>query len=323
MKRISNVYGQVISINNLLLAHKNACKGKSKQKGVITFKKNLMPNIIALHNKLKNGEYKNPEYKVFTIYEPKERIIYVLPYESRIIHHAILQIVGDMFVKNFTHNTYSCIKGRGIHKALTRIKTALKDVGGTTYCLKIDVTQFYPSVDHEVLKNMLLRKIKDKQLLWLLFEIIDSAVGLPIGNYLSQTLANFYLSPLDHWIKEELKVKYIWRYCDDIVIFHHCKKQLHEFRSRIEWYMWYELKLKMKSNYQVFPIKSRGADFLGYVSDHDKVLLRPSIKNRFAKMLKYNPNQQSIASYNGWLKHGNCINLKRTLLAQFNETTDG
>lgn len=316
MKRISNVYDQIISIKNLKLAHKNACKGKSKQKGVITFKKKLNANIEALHEELKACNYKNPEYQVFTIYEPKERKIFVLPYRDRIIHHAILQIIGDMFVKNLTKDSYSCIKLRGIHCAKRNVEKALKDKVRSRYCLKIDVTQFYPSVDREILKSLLLRKIKDQRLLKLLFEIIDSAEGLPIGNYLSQYLGNFYLSPLDHYIKEELKAWFMARYCDDIIIFSDNKSYLHEILHKMRVFLWDRLKLKVKGNYQIFPIASRALDFVGYVMDHDKTLIRKSIKKNFIKMVKHNPNKESIASYNGWLLHANTVNLKRKVLSK-------
>jgi|SRR5215217_236348 len=320
MKRINNVYDKIISIQNLLLAHKNACKGKSKQRGVITFKKDIEGNIRRLHEKLKACEYKNPPYKVFLIYEPKEREIYVLPYEDRIIHHAILQVIGEMFRRNLTKNTFSCITGRGIHKALRGVKKALQNKVLTRYALKLDVTKFYPSVDHDILKWMLMRKIKDKRLLKLLFEIIDSAQGLAIGNYLSQFLGNFYLSPFDHWLKEEMKVKDVFRYCDDVVIFADNKHDLHNLLAAIKAYLWDNLKLDVKGNYQIFPIESRGLDFLGYVNDHDKTLLRKSIKVKCAKMMKYNPNRESIASYRGWMKWADCRNLERKLFS--NDTQD-
>lgn len=163
MKRIGNIYNDIISIDNLYLAHKNASKGKSKQNGVIRFKKNLHANIKALHEEMMLCNYKSPEYKTFKIHEPKERDIFVLPYKDRVIQHAILQKIGGMFVKNFTRNTYSCIRGRGLHSAMKSIKLALQNEKATRYCLKIDITKFYPSVDHNILKSLLLRKIKDKR----------------------------------------------------------------------------------------------------------------------------------------------------------------
>lgn len=313
MKRLSNVYDKIVSIDNLLLAHKNACRGKSKQKGVIAFKKNLDANIESLHERLKACDYDTPVYKVFTIHEPKEREIYVLPYIDRIVQHAILQVIGDMFRKNFTKNTYSCIPKRGIHLAKKNMQKFMIDKEASKYCLKIDIVKFYPSVDLDILKVMLRRKIKDVKLLWLLDVIIDSSSGLPIGNFLSQYLGNFYLSPFDHWLKEKMKVKFCARYCDDTVILSDGKDYLHNLLKEIKVYLWDNLRLTVKSNHQVFLISSRGIDFLGYKTFHRYTLLRKSIKKRCAKMMKYNRNEQSMASYNGWLKHGNCINLKRKL----------
>lgn len=318
MKRLGNVYDSIISVENLLLAHKNACKGKSNQKGVIEFKKNLMVNIETLHERLKLCNYVSPEYKMFLIYEPKEREIFVLPYPDRIIQHAILQKIGDMFKRTFTKNTYSCIKGRGVHSAKRNIEKALLDKEATRYCLKIDVTKFYPSVNHEILKSLLLRKLKDIKLIKLLFAIIDSSPGLPIGNYLSQPLGNFYLSYFDHWLKEDIKIKHLFRYCDDVVIFSDNKPELHEILAKIKVYLKDNLRLQVKGNYQVFPVESRGVDFLGYKMFHTHTLLRKTIKQNFARMLKHNPNEQSIASYGGWLKHCDSINLKRKLLCQIN-----
>lgn len=136
---------------------------------------------------LLTGTYVTSKYKTFKIYEPKERIIFSLPYyPDRIIHHAIMNILEPIWVNIFIDNTYSCIKGRGIHKLAKDLKGDLqKDRENTKYCLKLDITKFYPSIDHDILKKIIRKKIKDKLLLVLLDSIIDSAEGVPIGNYLS------------------------------------------------------------------------------------------------------------------------------------------
>lgn len=310
MKRIGNLYDKISSIDNLLLAEKKARKGKSKQHGVKFFDRNREDNIINLHHVLVNKEYKTSEYTVFKIFEGKERIIYRLPYyPDRIVHHAVMNVLEPIFVSSFTKNSYSCIKKRGIHKALTDVRLALKDKEGTKYCLKLDVKKFYPSINHDILKKLLRRKFKDPNLLAMLDEIIDSAEGVPIGNYLSQYLANFYLTYFDHWLKEEMGVKYYFRYCDDLVILGSSKEELHELTNKIRAYLYDELKLKVKSNYQVFPISSRGLDFVGYKCYHDYTLLRKAIKKRFISMIKYNRNTKSVASYNGWLSWCNSKNL--------------
>ncbi len=145
----------------------------------------------------------------------------------------------------------------------------------------------------------------------------ESKLGLPLGNYLSQFLANFYLTYFDHWLKESLKVKYVFRYCDDICILADNKPDLHNLLVKIKEYLWNNLKLEVKSNHQIFPIEVRSIDFVGYCVRKDYVRLRKRIKKRFAKMLSRNKNHHSIASYMGWLLYCDAKNLTKKLL---NET---
>jgi len=315
MKRVGNLYEKTISVENLKLADEKAQKRKSKQYGVRIHNKNKTHNILKLHDLLKNKNYKTSKYSVFKIFEPKEREIFRLPYyPDRIVHHAIMNVLEPIFVATFTADTYSCIKGRGIHALLKKLKKTLKDKNGTIYCLKLDVKKFYPNINHEILKQLLRRKFKDNDLLQLLDEIIDSAVGLPIGNYLSQYFANFYLSYFDHWIKENKKVKYYFRYADDMIVFNDDKQYLHKILFEIKSYLQNNLKLEVKQNYQVFPVASRGVDFVGYVFFHDHILIRKQIKKNFARKIKTNLNSKSIASYLGWLKHCDANHLTKKLL---------
>ena len=304
MKRIGNLFEKICSIENLKLADEKARKGKSKQYGIKLHDKNRENNILLLHESLKNKTYKTSEYNVFEIHEPKIRKIYSLPYyPDRIVHHGIMNILESIFLSVFTTDSYSCIKGKGIHGALLNLNEDLKDRNDTEYCLKLDIKKFYPSINNTILKSLLRKKFKDKDLLWLLDEIIDSAEGCPIGNYLSQTFANFYLAYFDHWLKENKKIKYYFRYCDDMVILSDNKKELHELLLEINNYLNVNLKLELKSNYQIFSVEARGIDFVGYKSFHDFILLRKSIKNKFIKMLRFNKNNKSISSYYGWFKY--------------------
>lgn len=315
MKRVGNIYQQIISIENLIEADVKAQKGKSKQYGVVRHNRNPDQNIWDLHKRLRDKNYKTSNYDVFKVYEPKEREVFRLPYfPDRITHHAIMNVLESIFLKVFTSDSYSCIKGKGIHAASFSVRKALKNVEGTKYCLKLDIRKFYPNIDHDIMKSHLRRKFKDKDLLWLLDEIIDSAPGLPIGNYLSQYFANFYLTYFDHWIKEALKVKYYFRYADDIVILSNDKENLQQILKAIKEYFEIQLKLEVKDNWQIFPVESRGIDFVGYVHFHTHTLLRKSIKKRFARMLKRKPKRESIASYYGWAKHCNSKHLLKKLL---------
>lgn len=315
MKRLSNLYSKITSIENLQLADGKARKGKADQYGVKAHDKNRCANILLLQRMLISKKYTTSAYTTFTVYEPKERIVYRLPYfPDRITHHAVMNVLEPIFVSLFTADTYSCIKGKGIHAAARAVKLALKDIAGTTYCLKLDVKKFYPNIDHHILKQILRRKIKDNDLLWLLDGIIDSAEGLPIGNYLSQYFANLYLTYFDHWLKEQKRVNYYFRYCDDLVILSDSKPYLHALLAEIRGYFTTKLNLTIKQNYQVFPVAARGIDFVGYVFYHSHTRLRKSIKKNFARMLAKRKNQQSIASYYGWAKHCDSKNLLKKLL---------
>lgn len=306
-------------MDNLRLADQRAGKGKRWQPGVIQFSRNRESNLFLLHETLLNKAYKTSEYTVFKVYEPKEREVYRLPYfPDRITHHAIMNLLEPIFMASFTADTYSCIKGKGIHGASFKLRKSLLDTESAKYCLKMDIKKFYPSIDHQVLKQLLRRKIKDKDLLWLLDEIIDSAPGLPIGNYLSQYFANFYLSYFDHWIKQELRVKYYFRYCDDLVFLAEKKPDLHRLSTKVIEYLNDELKLRVKPNYRIFPVTT-GIDFVGYVHYPGYTLLRTGIKRRMAKAVYYG-REKSIASYYGWAKHCNSKNLlKKLSMTKFSE----
>lgn len=314
MKRVGKLYERITSIENLQAADIIARKGKKDQYGIKVHDRTRESNILSLRDQLINRTYHTSAYTTFKVYEPKERIVFRLPYyPDRIVHHAIMNVLEPIFVSSFTRDTYSCIKGRGIHGAFRRIRRALADEQGTLYCLKLDVKKFYPSIDHDILKQLLRRKFKDQDLLWLLDEIIDSAPGLPIGNYLSQYFANFYLTYFDHWLKEEKGAKYYFRYADDLVILAGSKEYLHALFLEIKSYLESNLKLQVKGNYQVFPVKSRGLDFIGYRFYHTHTLLRKSIKQRFARMMARNPNQRSFAAYYGWATHANTNHLLKKL----------
>ncbi len=314
MKRVGDLFERIASMENLEEADRKAQKGKSGQYGVVLHNKNKIQNLHALRDSLLNQTYRTSRYDIFKVFEPKERMVYRLPYfPDRITHHAIMNVLEPIFVNSFTADTYSCIKSRGIHLLLRKLRRDLTDEAGTRYCLKFDVRKFYPSIDHYTLKGLLRRKFKDPQLLWLLDEIIDSAPGLPIGNYLSQFLANFYLSYFDHWLKEEKGVTYYYRYCDDIVILGAAKPGLHALLEDIKLYM-EELQLEIKENHQVFPVASRGIDFVGYVFRHSHVRIRKKIKQNFARKLARHREHPSTASYLGWLSHCNARHLTKKLI---------
>lgn len=214
----------------------------------------------------------------------------------------------------------------------------LTDEENTRYCYKIDLHHFYQSINHEVLKQKFRKVFKDPELLWLLDEIADSIntateedlielslsgeievdpnTGIPIGNYMSQYSGNFYLSSFDHWVKEELHVKHYYRYMDDVVIFASSKEELHEIHRKVTAYTRDYLHLNIKGNYQIFPTKVRGVDFVGYRFFGEYTLLRKSTAINFKRKMRACRKKMennipptysewcSFNSYKGWL--GNC-----------------
>lgn len=327
MKRIGNLYDKIISLDNLRLADEKARKGKGNTYGVKKHDRNRESNILKLHEQLKNKTFKTSEYHIFIIHDPKEREIYQLPYfPDRIVHHAILNIVEPLWISTFIRDTYACVKGRGVHDGMRRVKKALQtDRNGTRYCLKLDIKKFYPSIDHGVLKSIIRKKIKCEDTLALLDGIIDSADGLPIGNGPSQHMANLFLTPLDHELKQRHRVKYYFRYADDLVILHADKKYLHGLLVVINNHL-QALKLSLKDNYQIFPVESRGVDFLGFVFRHSHIRMRKSIKQNFArklsrvnkKNLPLKEYKREICGYIGWVKYSDSKHFAKTNI-QHNE----
>lgn len=323
MKRINNLFEKIISLDNIYKAEERARRNKSKRPEVKKFLQNKDQLLLQLQQKLINEEYRTSKYHTFIIKEPKERLIFKLPYyPDRIVHHAIMNVLEPIWVSIFTKDTYSCIKNRGIHAAVKNIKRDLKsDVSGTKYCLKLDIKKFYPSINHQILKTIIRRKIKDIRLLRLLDHIIDSASGVPIGNYLSQFFANLYLAYFDHWIKETKRIKYYYRYADDIVILSDNKDELHTLLQSIIIQL-NTIKLQIKRNYQIFAVDTRGLSFVGYVFYHTHTRIRKNIKlsmcRKEAKLRHsdFNKYRNHMCSYLGWLKYCNSTNLINKVITQ-------
>ncbi len=329
MKRYNNLYDKIISLDNLRLAEAKARKGKARQRGVIEFDKDKEANLLLLHEMLKKQTFNTSQYVVFKVFEPKEREIYRLPYfPDRIAHHAIMNIIEPIWRKIFTHNTYSCIKQRGITACAQQVRNIIQSFEGRRlYCLKIDIKKFYPSIDAEILKKIVRRKIKDVKLLGLIDNIINSAKGLPIGNYLSQYLSNLYLAYFMHFCNENIKIK-CTEYADDICYFADNKQRLHEVFNKVQEYLSDKLKLTIKGNWQIFPIaenrqdrSGRALDYVGFKFYRKQTLIRKSIKKNFcravAKLHKQHASAATIkkktAAWYGWATHSNSINLLNKL----------
>ena len=312
MKRYGSLFNKITDIDNLVLAHTNAKKGKRHYKEVQQVDTNVRMYCHNIRRMLEDGTYKIADYKVFKKEDKgKIRKLYKLPYyPDRIIQHAIMQILEPIWKKTLITDTYQAIKGRGVHKCINKVRKVIQK-GDVQYCLQIDINKFYPSIKNHVLKDAVRRKIKCKQTLSLLDGIIDSCEEVPIGNYISQYFGNILLSDIDHKIKEKYGVKHYFRYCDDIVILSNNKDDLHYYLKELNTFL-QDLELTIKKNHQVYKITpKRGVDFLGVVISKDSIRIRKRIVKAF-KTLALSEDTRSakaLMSCFGWIKITQSYNL--------------
>ena len=319
MKRYWNIYEKIWQMDNLKLAHKMARKDKQLYKEVQMVNSDEEYYLTKIQELLKNKKYyiNASDYSVSVIRDKtKSRELRKLKYyPHRIIQRAIMLQLEKIFENLFCDFVCASVKGRWWKQVMKLMDKYMKDKDWTKYCLKIDIQKFYPSINHRILKRLLRKKFKDKDLLALLDMIIDSfpwKVGVPIWSYLSQFLANFYLAYFDHWMKEVLRCNYVIRYMDDIVVLGASKKRLRYIYKRMKAYLCWNLWLKIKSNYQIFPTDIRWVDFVWYRYFHWYRLLRKRTYKRMKKKIinirKYKRRLKDwcmINSYAGWLCHCN------------------
>lgn len=320
-------------MENLQRAYKESRRGKTHKALVKKVDENPEFYLKEIQQMLINKTFKTSKYRSFMLRERgKNREVVDLPYfPDRIVQWALMLQIGPIFKRLFISDTYAAIEGKGSHKCLHKLHKFMRDKEATRYCLKLDVKKYFNNIDKELLKQMLRRYIKCKDTLWLIDEIIDSyPQGIPIGNYTSQYFGNFYLTQFDHWIKEQKHIKYYLRYMDDLIILHESKEFLHKLKIEIEEYL-AGIHLKLKENWQVFPSRVRGVDYVGYRTFDDFTLLRRATKKRMKKasngILKRVKNKQEItkhnigtyASYNGILKHCSGFRLRQNSLQKIDK----
>ncbi len=330
MKTFHNLYSKIASFDNLLLAAKNAQKGKRYQRSVATFNLHLEEELLRLREELLSKCYRPGAYRSFMIYDPKERMISAAPYCDRVVHHALMNVTAPIFERTFISDTYANRKGKGVHAAILRYHEYARRF---PYVLKCDIRKFFPSIDHELLKQELRWKVACPDTLWLIDTIIDNSNpqeehiiyypgddlftpyqrrrGLPIGNLTSQWWGNIYLNRMDHFIKEELRVPGYIRYVDDFVLFGENPRQLHAWKSAISEYL-NGLRLNLHPHKsQVYQVE-KGVPFLGFKVFPEYRVVRKEKTRRYARYLrkqmsmrkqgKLCPNRLEMG-LNSWLGH--------------------
>ena len=314
--RFCHVYDNIISLDNLLEAWKEFKKGKKSRKDVQSFERNLMANIIGLHQDLALKRYKHSDYESFNISDPKPRNIHKAAVRDRLLHHAIYRILYPFFDRVFIHDSYSCRLEKGNHKAINRFREFAyiesKNHTRTIWILKCDIRKFFATIDHVILKNILRRYIPDNDIYWLLGQIIDSfhpikkGMGLPLGNLTSQLLVNIYMNEFDQFVKRELKIKSYIRFADDFIILSSSKSKLEDSLGSVIEFLDERLKLELHPDKVFIKTVASGLDFLGWVNFTEHRVLRTVTKR---KMLK-NLSEKSLTSYLGMLEWGNAHKLR-------------
>ena len=339
IKKSKEIFDKITDEENLYNAYKKALKGKGKYHvEAMKFALDEIYNLNELRMSLINGTYKFDGYTTFTVYEPKERVINAPHFKDKIVQLAINNVLKDVYNPCFIFDSYACIDGKGTHKCVDRIQHLMRkakwEYGEETAIIKGDVKKFFYTINRDILKNLLQKKIKCKKTLNLLFKIIDSAdvidlLGLPLGNTLSQICANVYMNELDQFCKRRLSLKYMIRYMDDFFIFVKNKEEANRVLDLI--YVFVEEKLQLelnKNKTKIFPI-NQGLNAIGYKIYTTHRLLRNDSKKKIKRKLKAMPQliiegkmtiakaEQILNSWLGHAKYGDSYNFIKSLMIKY------
>lgn len=320
-----HTYDDIISIENLLAAWQEFVKGKKSRNDVQEFERNLMSNVITLHNDLATKTYTHGAYEAFNISDPKPRNIHKASVRDRHVHHAVHRRLCPFFDASFISNSYSCRVRKGTHKAINRFQRfaykASKNHTKTAWVLQCDIKKFFANIDQATLLAIISKYIPDQDIVWLLSVITGSfnssikGVGLPLGNLTSQLLVNIYMNEFDQFVKHKIKAKYYIRYADDFAVVSHDRTYLEQILPLMQTFLKGQLKLSMHPNKISIRTVASGVDFLGWVHFPDHRVLRTTTKKRMFKRLKDTHNETEVVqSYLGLLRHGNTEKLKAKII---------
>ena len=332
LKTYRNLYPQVCAWENIELAYRRARKGKRARKPAATFEFDRERNLTELQQELRRKSYQPGPYHSFVIHEPKRRLISAAPFRDRVVHHALCNVIERIFERRFIHDSYANRIGKGTHRALDRCTYFSRRY---RYALPCDVRQYFPSIDHAILRRILARYLADSDVMWLIDGILESGVGvlseeydvvwfpgddllaaarprgLPIGNLTSQFWANCYLDTLDQFVKRELKCPAYLRYVDDMLFFADDKRQLWEWRTAVIHFL-AGLRLTLHENCaQPRPV-TEGIPFLGFIvyPDHRRLKRRKGVyfERRFRRLVAECAAgrlafEDLDAAVRGWVNH--------------------
>lgn len=287
MKRHNKLFPQLVDFTHLYRAYKRALRGSGNTRESQEFSFHLESRLLALSEKLKNGSYQPSAFRYFHIFEPKKRKISVAPFRDRVVHHAVVGLLEPLFDPTFIFHSYATRKGKGTHRAIEKAQQFLCK---NRWFYKADIAQFFPSIDHAILMELISRKIKDPPLLEVIDKIIhnggENGKGLPIGNLTSQFFANVYLNLFDHFVKEELQVKEYLRYMDDFCVFHSDKDLLKDIRAEMANFLQEQLQIEINPRSSFLNQQSNGLSFLGTRIFRSTIRIKPENLHRLHKRIQ-------------------------------------
>jgi len=348
MKTYTNLYEQIISEENIILAFQKARKGKSQKYYVQEFSKNLIENLSVLRMELLLFSYTPKKLETFIIRDPKTRKICKSDFRDRIVHHAICNILEPIFDPRFIFDSYANRKGKGSLAALERLEIFKRKVsrngkqkGWFTenqvkgYCLKADIKHYFEEVNHDILLKILQKRIRCNQTIALIEKILsnynEGSKGMPLGNLTSQFFANVYLNELDIYVKHTLKVKYYIRYVDDFVILHPSKRQLSIWKESINNFLQKNLAIELHQDKTRIISLTKPIPFVGFRVFYYYTLLKKQNRKNITRSIEkfhrlfiqqkidydkiYEKMQGSIA----YMEHANSYNLRMKLVISFSK----
>ncbi len=345
-KTVRNLWSSLVSWDNLLLAYDRCRRRKRYKRRATEFEHLALDQLLQLQNDLSSETWQPGKYHHFHVTDPKPRLISAAPFPDRVVHHAVVNVLEPIFEQRFVFDSYACRKGKGTHRAIARAQHFLRRF---PWYLKTDIVKFFPSVDHEIMLARLSRVVADPVLLRLIGRIIDSGAGihaddvtphwfpgdqlldaarpkgLPIGNLTSQFFANVLLDPVDHFIKEVLRVPGYVRYADDLLLFGETKEELWHVRDALQQRL-SENRLRLHKNKTHVRPSSSGVLFLGLRVWPDEIRLsQQAIKrfNRRRRRMQYEFStgqincqtvQDSIRCWSAWAEQANASQIRKTLI---------
>ena len=337
-KTFDNIYEEIIDYKNLEEAFYKVTKGKRKYKTqAVEFEMMLEYNLTKLWRELKTGTYKVGKYTKFKVYEPKERLISAPAFKDKIVQQAVHNVTSKLIYPSFIDGSYACIEGKGHQRAaqaLQKDMRIMERLYDNPWVVSVDVSKFFYSIDREIAKKCVAKKIKCKKTLWLYNKIIDSSPelnnkGIPLGCVTSQDLANMTLNEVDKYVVRFLGFRYYTRYMDDINVVVKNKEEAQYLKKEIVLFLRNKLNLhENPKKSHIFPTKN-SVNAYGFKIWSTHMKLRNNSKKRMKRKIKaldrkLKSGELNIkevkAPVNSWLghaRHSNSYNLCKNIFKDY------